>query len=174
VPAQRQYAAARPAHVAEQQLDDRPGADVLDADAVLGPAHRVDQRGGALPARVGRPGLAHLEELLLRYAADPLDHLRGVAGVVPLEHLVHAARVLQGRVAAHAVVHRRAVRLVFQTGGRLPVEMRLAVVAAPMLVSLVRPARLVVGVEFLVVAENSPSRSSVSRKSSLSSVDALV
>jgi hypothetical protein len=37
VPAQREDAAARAAHVPEQLLDDRRGADVLDADGVLRP-----------------------------------------------------------------------------------------------------------------------------------------
>ena len=41
VAAQRQDPAAGPPDVAEQQLDDRRGADVLHADGVLGPADRV-------------------------------------------------------------------------------------------------------------------------------------
>ena len=63
VPAQGEDAAAGAPDVAQQQLHDRPGADVLRAHAVLGPAHAVDQRGGALAAGVGRPGVAHRAEL---------------------------------------------------------------------------------------------------------------
>src|SRR4029453_9829282 len=95
VPAQGQHAAARTAYVAQQQLDDGAGADVLDTDAVLGPAHRIHQRGGAVPAGVLRPGPGHLQEPLARHTAHPLDHLRRVAGEVALEDLVDATRVLQ-------------------------------------------------------------------------------
>src|SRR4029079_6668743 len=86
---------AGPAHVAEQQLDDRRGPDELHADGVLGPAHRVHDCGGAGAAGRGGPGLGDVEELLPRDAADLLDDLRRVAGEVPLEDLVDAARVLQ-------------------------------------------------------------------------------
>ena len=39
MPAQRKNAAARPANVAEQKLQDRGGTDVLRSHSVLGPAH---------------------------------------------------------------------------------------------------------------------------------------
>ena len=77
--AQRHDAAAGPADVAEQQLDDRGGADVLDADRVLGPADRVAEGAGPLAAGVLAERLGDLEEGLLRHAADLLDHLRRVA-----------------------------------------------------------------------------------------------
>ena len=54
VPAQRHDPAARPADVAEQELDDRGGADELDADRVLRPADGVDERARALAARSSR------------------------------------------------------------------------------------------------------------------------
>ena len=98
VPAQGQDAAAGPAHVAQQRLQDRGGADVLHADGVLGPADAVHERGGPLPAGVLRDQPGDLGELLRRDAADFLDELRGVPGEVPLEHLEHAARMLQRRV----------------------------------------------------------------------------
>ena len=99
VPAQRQDAAARAADVAQQQLQDRRGADVLHADGVLGPADRVAERGRALASRVLGDRLAYLAEQLRRDAADLLDHLGRVAGEVPLQHLEHAARMLQRLVA---------------------------------------------------------------------------
>ena len=73
------------------------------------------QHGRPLPAAVLRDGLAQRQELLRRHAGHLLDHLGRVAGVVPLEHLEHAARVLQrfvtlgpadahvGAVATHLV-----------------------------------------------------------------------
>ena len=90
VAAQGEDPAAGAADVAQQELHDRPGADVLRAHAVLGPAHAVDQRGGAFPAGVGRPGVADRAERVLRHAADLLDELRRVAREVPFEDLVDA------------------------------------------------------------------------------------
>ena len=75
----------------------------------------VHQRRGALAAGVLRPRLRDLQELLGRHPAYPLHHLRRVAGVVPLEDLVHAARVLQrrvGRDVAGTALDRRAARTV--------------------------------------------------------------
>ena len=69
VAAQRQDAAAGPADVAQQQLHDRRGADVLHADGVLGPADRVDDRRGSLATGVLAQRLGHLEEVLARAAA---------------------------------------------------------------------------------------------------------
>ena len=110
MPAQRQDPAARPAHVAQQQLDDRRAADVLHADRVVGPADRVDPGRGPVPTAVAGHGLADLEQLLGRDAADVLDQFRGVAGVVPLEHLEDGARVLQRLVPLDlGVVQRGAV-----------------------------------------------------------------
>ena len=55
VAAQRVDAAARAAHVAEQQLDHRHRADVLRADRVLRPAERVEDRHHLVGRRrVGR------------------------------------------------------------------------------------------------------------------------
>ena len=54
VAAHRHDAAARAADVAEQQLEDRAGADHLHAGGVLRPADRVDERGRALAARSWR------------------------------------------------------------------------------------------------------------------------
>ena len=58
VAAQRDDAAAGPPDVAEQELDDRRGADQLDADRVLRPADRVDERAGPLAAGVVAERLA--------------------------------------------------------------------------------------------------------------------
>ena len=110
--AQRHDPAARATHVAQQQLEDRAGPDVLHAHAVLGPADAVDQRGGPLPAGVLRPRPADREEVLLGDAADLLDDLGGVAGVVPLEDLEDAHRVLQRLVARRLRADLHAVRLV--------------------------------------------------------------
>ena len=48
VAAQRVDAAAGHAHIAEQQLDHRHGADVLRADGVLRPAQGIQEGGGAV------------------------------------------------------------------------------------------------------------------------------
>ena len=91
-------AAARAADVAQEELDDGRGADVLHADRVLGPADGVAEGGGALPARVAAQGLGHRQELVPGDAAHLLHHLGRVAGVVALEHLEHAPGVLEGGV----------------------------------------------------------------------------
>ena len=54
VAAQRDDAAAGAAHVPEQQLDDRGGADDLDADGVLRPADRVGERATCARGRSSR------------------------------------------------------------------------------------------------------------------------
>ena len=102
--AQGEDSAAGPAHVAEQCLQDRRGTDVLHADGVLSPAQTVDERGGAVAAGIGRDQLAHLGEQVAWDAAGLFDHLRGVAGEVPLQHLEHAPRMLQRVVGVRAGV----------------------------------------------------------------------
>ena len=74
-----------------------------------------------------RPELSHsashdLEELLARDAARLLDELGGVAGEVPAQELVDAARVLQGLVVMRrlAVLQRAAVRAVRRLARRRP------------------------------------------------------
>ncbi len=103
VTAKRQDPAAGPAHVPEQELDDRRGADVLDADGVLRPSDRVDERRRALPTRALAERFGHLEELLLRHAADPLHHLRRVAAEVLAQELEHAMWIL------HLGIHPRGI-----------------------------------------------------------------
>ena len=177
VPAQRHDAAAGTADVAQQGLQDRGRADDLRADAVVGPADGVAERGGALAPAVAGQRVGDLRELLRRDAADLLHHLGGVAGEVPLEDLEDAARVLQRLVAVPfqstgappepcALGLRRLVRLVGGCGPRRParrpapcavVRGRAAVVV------LVVPGRS--GRSGRVSGskpENSPSRSSVS------------
>ena len=90
--------ASGPADVPEQELDDRGGADVLDADRVLRPADRVDDRARPLASGVLTQRLGDLEELLLRAAADLRDHLRRVAAEVLLQQLEDATRMLERRV----------------------------------------------------------------------------
>ena len=96
VPAQRENAAAGPAHVAEQQLDDRRTADVLNTDGMLRPADRIHPCRGALATAVRGDRLAHLGELFRGHAADPLHHLRRVPSVVSLENLKDAEGVFAG------------------------------------------------------------------------------
>ena len=85
VAAQRQDAAARPADVAEQELQDRAGADHLHAGGVLRPADRVDRAPRALAARVARSARRRpRRNCSRRDAADALDHLGRVAREVAL------------------------------------------------------------------------------------------
>ena len=83
----------------EQQLDDRRGADVLDADGVLGPAHRVARA----PRCARGPEFSHSasatsQEVSRGNAAELLHQLGRVAAEVALQDLEHAARVLEVEV----------------------------------------------------------------------------
>ena len=126
---------------------------------------RSTMRRGPLAARVGAQRLGHLEEALARDAADLLDHLRRVAGEVPLQDLEDAARVLQ-RESIAAARRARAPRLRRRGPARptLPCSRWPAAGARP------RRPRTPVDVSYWLFSasqpRNSPSRSSVSRKSS--------
>ena len=66
--------------------------------------------------------LRDLKELLGRHPAHPLHHLRRVAGVVPLEDLIHASRMLQrrvGRDVTGSALDRRATGAVLVRRGAL-------------------------------------------------------
>ena len=119
VSAQRENAAPGPADVAEQQLEDGGGADVLHADGVLGPADAVDERRGAVGARILRHELADPGERVRRHAAGLLDHLRGVAREMPLQHLEHAPRRGERLVPVRVPVRRGAARAVRLPASRL-------------------------------------------------------
>ena len=123
--AQRHDPAARAPHVAEQQLQDRAGADVLHADAVLGPADAVDERRGAVAAGVLGQGPATSRNASVETPQVRETSLGGVAGEVPLEDLVDAARVLERLVAlAGRSLDLDAVGLVLQRARRLALHRR--------------------------------------------------
>src|SRR5207302_5885198 len=79
VTAQREDAAAGPADVAQQLLEDRRGANDLNADRVLRPGHCVREAGRSIPTRVAKDGFGQLQKTLLTDTADAFDHLRRVA-----------------------------------------------------------------------------------------------
>ena len=98
VPAQGIHAAAGAANIAHQQLQHRRRADDLRAEAVLRPAHRIDDGGDLLHVAVladGGEQVAGLQKLVLRNAGDARHHLRRVARVLLLQQLIDAARMLQ-------------------------------------------------------------------------------
>ena len=138
------HAAARPPHVAEEQLEQSRAPDELGAGRVLGEADRVHDRHDLVgPAHLAHQ-LADLEELLLRDPGDVRDHLGRVAGVVRLHELEDAARVLEPHVAlgdrhGGARVGRRSLSV---SGDLLlgPLER-----GRGRLIALVRPRRGVVG-----------------------------
>ena len=105
VPAHRHDPAARPAHVAEQQLEDRGRADHLHAGVVLGPAERVAEHRRLLAARVLHQQAGDLQELLLGHAADARDHLGRVARVVAHQLPEDGARVLERLVSLGLALH---------------------------------------------------------------------
>jgi hypothetical protein len=116
VPAERHHPPTRAPDVAEQQLHDRTGADVLHADAVLRPANRVDESRGPLGSGVLAQRLRDGDEILLAASARLGYHLGRIACEMPADDLQHAVLVLHRVVNVgwitvlelHAV---RAVRL---------------------------------------------------------------
>ena len=104
MPAQREDAAAGTTDIAQQQLDDRGATDVLNADGMLRPAHRIHPCGGAVATAVGGDRIADLHELIGGDAADLLHHLRRVPRVMSLEDLKDAEGVLQRLVAPNFAV----------------------------------------------------------------------
>ena len=99
VAAQGHDAAARPADVAQQQLDDRGGADVLHPHRVLGPPDGVAERARALAARVVAQRLAHLEELSRARRRTSARRTRACSG--------RSAGEAAGRRSAGAAASRR-------------------------------------------------------------------
>src|SRR5207302_649256 len=87
-----------PADVAQQLLEDRRGANDLNADRVLRPGHCVREAGRSIPTRVAKDGFGQLQKTLLTDTADAFDHLRRVARIVSLQNLQHAPRILQRRI----------------------------------------------------------------------------
>ena len=138
VPPQRENPAARAADVAQQRLQDRRRADVLHADSVVRPTHRVDECAGPLASRVALQLLAHPQELLLRHTAGLLDDLRCVAREVPLEDLEDAGRVLERLVGAELVRDRGAARPVGLAVCRCPPGVALLLALGRHLITLAR------------------------------------
>ncbi|OIQ64010.1 hypothetical protein GALL_544430 [mine drainage metagenome] len=104
VTAQRIDTAARHAHVAQQYLHHRHGANVLRANGVLRPAERIQECSGFVRRRSFRDHLAHMEELLLRSAGDFGYHLGRIAGIVLLHQIEYAARILQCLIRQYKTV----------------------------------------------------------------------
>ena len=104
VPAKGEDPAARPPDVAEEQLQDRGGADDLHACGMLRPADGVADRRSFLAAGGAREHVGDFEEVLSPDAAEPLHHLRRVARKVAFQHLENAARMLQGLIAVARIV----------------------------------------------------------------------
>src|SRR5205085_1707252 len=148
---QGEDAAAGAADVAQQELDDGRGADVLDADRVLRPADGVTHGRGAVGAGVAAEGVGHGQERVPGDAAHLLHQLRRVAGVVALQHLEDAAGVLQGGVGlGRLATVGGAVGAVLLALGRLPVDA--AAGAVRRLLARVLPRGVVVGVGLRVPA----------------------
>ena len=104
MPAERVDAAARPADVAEQELDDRRRPDDLAADGVHRPADRVHDRADSICRAGGADDVGDPEEGVFRASRDSGDGLRRVAVVVPLQKLKDRPRVLERRIAADVAI----------------------------------------------------------------------
>ena len=108
-------AAAGPADVAEQQLDEADAPDDLHPGDVVGETDGIDDAADLLRHAGGAEHVGDLGELVHRHAGDLGDLLRCVAGVVGLHQREDAAGVLQGRIGLGVGHRRRGRRL---TAGR--------------------------------------------------------
>ena len=110
VSAQGVHATAGASDISQQQLQHGRGADDLRAKAVLRPANGVNDGanllGGAILAD-GGVQVRSLQELIFGNAGDALHHLRRVAGVLLLQQLVDAARMLQVEIVGDVGRQRR-------------------------------------------------------------------
>ncbi len=169
--AQGHNAAARPAHVAEQQLQDAGSAYDLHAGGVLRPAQRVGNASGPLASGVGAEQFRDAHKLFRLAAAHLGNDLRRVAGEVPAQNLHNAARMLQGRVAlcvCHVLVRRGiwfaaailgvAMRAVLARGLRLRRMLRTVLLRVAVPGLLVAPMALlgIIGLVLLVEAAKHP------------------
>ena len=96
--AQRVHAAAGHAHVAQQELDDAHGPDVLHADGVLGPTHGIQDGAGFFRFARGGVGFVHGHEFLFGCARDGDDLFDVIPIIMLLQDLVDATWVFQGHV----------------------------------------------------------------------------
>src|SRR5450432_2586934 len=97
--AQRHNSAARPTDVAEQKLQDRRGANDLNAFRMLRPTERVTNRCRFLGTGSSDERVRHFVKERGRNSTNFLHHFGGVAREVAAQCLQNAARMLQGRIA---------------------------------------------------------------------------
>src|SRR5207248_6034582 len=96
VTAQRQNPTSRSPDIAEQKLEDRCGANNLNAFGLLGPTDGVTNRCGLIGTRGGGKSISHFVKQRRRDAANFLDHLGRIARKVAPQYLENTARMLQG------------------------------------------------------------------------------
>src|SRR6185295_15005818 len=92
---------ARPSDISKQQLKHRRRANHLRSECVLSPANRVNDRRDFLHITVlANRGehIRNLEELVFVNSGDPCNYLGRVAGVLLLEQLKYASRMLKRRI----------------------------------------------------------------------------
>src|SRR5262245_20472675 len=99
--AERLDCASRPSDVSQQKLDDRRGTDHLRPRRMLCPAERIGDRACPLTSRVPAQQLGYLHQFFGTATADPSDGFGSVPGVMPLQDLEDAERVLESGIDAH-------------------------------------------------------------------------
>src|ERR1700733_4835196 len=96
VAAQRHNASARPAHISQQELQNRRATNSLNAGGVLGPSDGITNGSRLFRARGFAIRLGGVEE---RFPGDPavlFHHFGSVSRKMLLQKLEHAPRMLQG------------------------------------------------------------------------------
>ena len=117
-------AAAGYADVAEQELDDGGGTDVLHAHGMLRPAKGVEHGTGLVGLARGAEDVVHAHEVGLGNAGGGGNAVQRVALEVLSDHVEHAARVLE-----RIVPQGSAGRVALEAPARLVVAAGLGVIA---------------------------------------------
>src|SRR3954467_3885480 len=89
--AKSQNAAAGPANVPQQQLQDCRRSDDLDTIRMLRPSHRIADCSGFIGARSRRKGLGNFNKFLFGNSAGAFNQLRRIAGKMFFQYLKYAA-----------------------------------------------------------------------------------
>ncbi len=90
--------AARNTDVAQQQLNDTGGTNVLHADRMLGPTQSIHDGSGLVLFTGGREVLVDLQQICGGHAGCGGNRINVVARVVLLEQLEHATGILEALV----------------------------------------------------------------------------
>ena len=110
VTAKRIDASTGPADISHQELYHGCRSDDLRSEAVLSPAHRIDDSGRLFHVAVSADRgeeFSRFEELVFRNTGDTLNNFRRVSRILLFQKLINALRMLERQVIGHVRGKRR-------------------------------------------------------------------